>query len=354
MRKKRKARTDIYVAEQPHTTLTKSQKFTTTLTSKKKNPDYLYTFNYDYHHSDLCKLESRQVFGEEEMNKLLFSNLEIDPSISPFIKNRLELISSSADYSEFLQNIEDKNIHIEGFKIEYLIWENDVTDFAERREKMKDIGYRIEGNPNFDTPSITYAVCKIENIWYFGVLAKQDVGWYHHKQKPCSFSNSIGMTIGKSLVGIASKGDKSNRLLDACCGVGTILLEACFAGFSIEGCDINPNACKHTEANLAYYSYSANVYCSDIKELGKSLDKQYDAVIIDLPYNLYSYSNDEIVLNIIESTAKLAPRIVIVSISDIENLIKKAGLEISDFGTVEKRGKSKFTRKIWVCEVDNN
>ncbi len=316
---------------------------------EKSDPNYLYLFNYDYHHSELCKLESRQIFGEEEKNKLLFSKLEIDPSVSPFIKNRLELIAFSADYSEFLKSIEHKNIHIEGFKIEYLIWEDDETNFAERRIKMRDIGYLIEGNPDFDIPSITYGVCKIENIWYFGVLAKQDIGWQKHKNKPCSFSISIGMTIGKSLVGIASKGDKSDRILDACCGVGTVLLEACFAGFYIEGCDINPKACKHSASNLAHYGYEAQVHCADIG----NLNRKYDVAIIDLPYNLYSHSDDSTVSHIIESTAKLTSRIVIVSISDIQSLIDKASLKVTDFGTVPKKGKSKFTRNVWVCEINN-
>ena len=149
---------------------------------------------------------------------------------------------------------------------------------------------------------------------------------------------------------IASNGNKTNQLLDACCGVGTVMLEACFSGFNIEGCDINLKAINHTRENLAHYNYTANVYHSDIKDL----DKKYDAVIIDLPYNLYSYSNDTITLNIIESATKLASRIVIVSISDIETLIKKSGLKISDFGSVEKRGKLKFTRNIWVCEKESN
>ncbi|MFT7590626.1 MAG: tRNA (guanine10-N2)-dimethyltransferase, partial [bacterium] len=190
--------------------------------------------------------------------------------------------------------------------------------------------------------------CFYENIWYFGVTVKAKTDWRQHKTKPYSFSNSICMIIGKTLVSMASKGDKTNRLLDACCGVGTILLEACISGFNMEGCDINPKACNHTLKNLEHYSYAAKVHCSDIKDL----DKKYDAAIIDLPYNLFSYSTDSITLHIIGSATKLTDRIVIVSISDIEPLIIKSGLKISDFGTVGKRGKSKFTRNIWVCEKE--
>lgn len=310
---------------------------------------YIYSFNYDYHHNELCKLESRHIFDIEEKNKLLFSNIKVDPSISAFIKGRFEIISTSKNYADLLVNIKKENIEVEGFKAEYLVLDGDSTDYITRLKKLKDIGYSIEGEPDYMSPTITYAICNYENIWYFGVLIKQNSEWLKHKKKPRSFSNSICMTIAKSLVSIASEGNKTNKLLDACCGVGTIMLEACISGFNIEGCDINLNASKHTSENLEHYNYTTNVYCSDIKDL----NKKYDAAIIDLPYNLYSYSDDSITSNIIESTAKLTARIVIVSISDIEAIIKKSGLKINDFCTVEKRGKTKFARSIWVCEKES-
>lgn len=312
------------------------------------NYNYIYSFNYNSHHSGLCKLESRQIFDKEEKNKFLFSNIKVDPSISPFIKKRFEIISSSENYSVLLENIKKENIHHDGFKAEYLVLDGDSTAYDERLNKLRDIGYIIGGQPDYHKPSMTYSICNYENAWYFGVLIKHNNDWHKHKKKPCSFSNSISINIAKALVGIASKGNKSNQMLDACCGVGTVMLEACISGFKIEGCDINFKAYKNTIENLSYYNYTANVYCSDIKDH----NKKYDTAIIDLPYNIYAYSNDTILSNIIESTAKLSPRIVIVSISDIEPLIKKSGLKVTDFCTVEKRGKIKFTRNIWVCEKE--
>jgi tRNA (guanine10-N2)-dimethyltransferase len=317
---------------------------------KTSNHSYIYTFNYDYHHSELCKLESRQIFEKEEKSKLLFSDVKVDPSISSFIKNRVEIISSSESYSELLRYIKELNIQIEGFKVEYLVLNGDIAEKSEKREKLKDIGICIEGEPDFDNPLVIYSIAKYEHIWYFGNLIKQNTDWLKHNNKPCTFSNSICMKIAKTLVSMASKGNKTNHLLDACCGVGTVMLEGCFSGFDIEGCDINLKTSKHAMKNLEYYNYTAKVLHSDVKDL----DKKYDAAIIDLPYNLYSYSNDAITLNIIESTAKLTTRLVVVSISNIEDIIKKSGYNIIDFCTVEKRGKSKFTRKIWVCEKENN
>lgn len=307
---------------------------------------FLYSFKYDVHHTELFKLETRQLFGEETTNKVLLSDVEIDPTVSPFIKNRLEIILATEGYAVFLQKIEIEHIHAENFNVEYLILEGDETAFPERRTKAKDVGYRIEGEPDFTHPAISYAIGHCENVWYFGVLETHNPDWHKHKQKPCSFSNSISMTIAKTLVSLASKGDKNKQLLDACCGVGTVMLEAYCAGFNITGCDINWKAARDSRENLAHFNYETDVFCCDIAE-HKTL---YDAAIIDLPYNLYSYSNDTIAQNIIESTAKLTDRIVIVSIANIENIIKEAGLNITDFCTVEKKGKSTFERKIWICE----
>lgn len=307
---------------------------------------FLYIYNYDLNLNEICALEARQIFGKEPTNKTLTSNIEVNPSISPFIKARIELISSASDYSQLLANIKEQDIHIEDFNIEYLILQDDSAGFVERRQVAKDIGWCIEGDPNFKNPTHMFAVCKDGQNWYFGKLTKRNSDWQKHKQKPQSFSNSIDMKIGKSLVATASQGDTSRQLLDACCGVGTILLEACFASIQITGCDISQSACSYSEENLAHFGYHAPVHCTDIKDHKGN----YDAVIIDLPYNLYSISTDDIAFRIIQAAATKGARLIIVSIADIKPLLIQSGLVISDFCNVEKKGGSRFKRKIWVCE----
>lgn len=312
--------------------------------------NYIYSFKYHYHHKALCKLESLQVFGEAEKDNLLFSNIKVSPSISPFIKSRFEISSSSESYSELIANIKEKKICVEGFKAEYTLLDDDETKYKDRLQCLRDVGFSIEGEPDYYTPSIIYSICQYKKIWYFGVLIKHNADWQKHKVKPFSFSNSITIEIAKTLVNIASKGIKAEKLLDACCGVGTVMLEACISDYDIDGCDINWRACRKTRGNLAHYNYVAKVYLSDIKDL----DKQYDAAIVDLPYNLYTYSTDTITKDILASVAKLTTRTVIVSSTDISAIIKEVGLNITDYCEVEKNGNPNFTRSIWLCEMTDN
>ncbi len=307
---------------------------------------YLYSFRYDTTESELCKLESKYIFNQEEKNKVLVSDIQAKPSSSAFIKSRLDLISFSKDYATLIQEIKKEGLCIEGFKVEYLVFEGDQTEYAERLKKLTDIGFSIDGIPDYYHPTLTYGLCYYEGVWCFGILIKNGFNWFKHKQKPRSYSNSISMPIAKALVNIASMANQEKRLLDACCGVGTILLEACFAGNSIEGCDINWKLCANARDNLAHFNYSANVYCSDIKDISK----KYDAAIIDLPYNLSSHATESDVLHIIESATEITDRLVIVSTSDITEFIIGTGFRIADHCSVPKSGKTKFTRQIWVCE----
>lgn len=307
---------------------------------------HLYFFIHNKHESELCKLESKYIFDEEEKNKLLFSDIKFEPSHSAFIKQRLDILASSNDYFSLLEKIKNEKININNFKIEYFVLDGDTTNYGQRLEKLKDIGYCIDGEPEYYKPTITYGLCHHNGIWYFGETIKNGYDWHKHRQKPYSFSNSININIAKALVNIATKTDKNIKLLDACCGAGTIMLEACFCEYNIEGCDINWKVCQKTRANLAHFGYTSTVYRCDIKDI----TNKYDAAIIDLPYNIFSSADDNSFSHIIESTAKITNHLVIVSVSDITHLIHKAGLTISDSCSVGKSGKVTFSRKIWVCK----
>lgn len=307
---------------------------------------YLYTFGYDKTESELCKLESKYIFNQEEKDRLLFSDIKVNPSSSPFIKRRIEIISYDDDFANLVDKVKKENLDSEGFKVEYIVFDGDETEYAERLSKLKDVGFNIAGDPDYYHPTIIYAIWKLGDIWYFGILVKNNLTWRNHNKKPRSYSNSIIINIAKSIVNIAAKGDRNKKLLDVCCGVGTIMLEACFAGYDIEGCDINWKICNNARVNLAHFNYTANVYRSDIKDI----TKEYDAAIIDLPYNILSVASDNDIRHIIESAAKITDRLVIVSVADISNLIKDIGFSISDYCSISKSGKRTFSRKIWVCE----
>lgn len=310
---------------------------------------YIYSFGYDKTEEALCKLESKYIFGEAEKDRVIFSDVKIEPTDSAFIKRRIEILASSEDYASLINHIKKEQFAIEGFKVEYLVLTGDTTAYDVRLQKLREIGYSIEGDPDYYNPTITYALCYYGGHWYFGTMVKNTLEWMKHNKKPYSYSNSISIHIAKALTNIAAKADKDQQLLDACCGAGTIMLEACYAGYKIDGCDINWKLTRDARKNLAHFQYESTVFRSDISEHKKT----YDAAIIDLPYNLSSNVTEKDILHILKSTAVLAPRLVIVSIANISELLSKARLRIADTCSIAKKGKKTFARQVWVCYTES-
>lgn len=310
---------------------------------------YIYTYIYDNHESELCKLESKYLFNQDEKDKLLISDIKIEPSCSAFIRKRVDVLLQSEDYLELIEKIKNKKISVDDFKVEYVVLNGDKTKYKDRLDKLRDVGYNINGMPEYYKPKITYAICYHEGSWYFGTLLKNDFAWEKHNKKPFSYSNSININIAKTLVILAAQNNKETKLLDACCGVGTIMLEACFAGYNIEGSDINWKVCRQARQNLAHFNYDTTVYRSDIKDI----ENRYDAAIIDLPYNLFSYADENTISHIIQSSTKLTDRLVIVSTTDISEIVHNADMSITDHCSVRKKEKANFARRIWVCEKIN-
>ena len=181
-----------------------------------ENTNYLYNFKFDLHLTNLCNLECRQLFGKEPRDKLLFSKIKLEPSISPFIKNRLKIITQHKDYSSLLERILALKLSNIGFKVEYLVLNGDHSERPEKRARLKDVGYRINAIPNFEKPSIIYAISNYEGIWYFGILKKHTIGWHNHNNKPYSFSSSLDIKIAKSIVCSVSRGKQSKKILGCC------------------------------------------------------------------------------------------------------------------------------------------
>lgn len=308
---------------------------------------HIYTFNYDDFQTDICQLEARTLFQKEAKDKMLFSNITVNPDHSAFIKKRFDILFSASTYEELIQEIQLEEIAVEEFKAEYLQLPGDQTGYKKQLACLKDIGYSIEGNPNYQNPSIIYSLCCFEGVWYFGILTKNSFDWHKHKAKPKSYSSSILISIAKTLVNIVSNSNPSTTILDACCGVGTVILEACYAGYHIEGCEINWKICQDAKENIQFFNYTAQVYRSDIQDISK----RYDAAIIDLPYNISCNATEEDMLNIIGSAANISNRIAIVSNTDISNIIHSIQLNLLDYCEIGKKGRTDFSRKIWLCET---
>lgn len=307
---------------------------------------YLYNVRVCEFETDLCKMEFEVLFGFEFTDPIFFTSKYIDPSLSPYVKNRLEIIYSGLSIEEIVAQIEEDELKAEEFMVKYipLLKKDEYVKLG--KDLSKQIGFVITGEPEFKEPKIKFGIMFFENIWYFGRLEENNPKWRAHNNKPYSYSSSLGNTIAKALVNIATDCDTSKTIIDPCCGVGTLILEGQFSGYNICGREIKWNIANQARENLKYFGYDENVTTGDIKDI----TKEYDVAIIDLPYGNFSPVTNEQKLEIIYHAKRIAKRVVLISAEDIRGELEEIFTKISKTCRIQKRINKRFVRQVWVCE----
>jgi len=308
--------------------------------------NYLYSLNYPEFEKELCALEVKSLFNDSMGDKVFFTNTKIDPSVSPFLRNRIEVLFSHSSFKELVELVDSEELHATDFMVKYVKLYDQDPSFQMRRSYCKQLGSIIHGEPLYISPKKIFGITFYKEMWYFGVLTQNDIIWKEHRDKPYSYSSSIGINIAKVLVNIAGNGDMSKRIVDPCCGVGTVLLESAFAGYSIKGWEINGKVAENARGNLKHFNCNVQVITGDIKDI----DEVFDASIIDLPYGNFSMTTQEELQSILKNAKRISKKTILVSAKDISEEIKNENLVILDRCEVVKNKNNDFTRYVWVCE----
>lgn len=302
--------------------------------------------NYQTFDEPLWALDSRMLFGKCLGSKIFESNKPVAPSMSAFIKNRLSIQYREASFDALIESLKKNRDLTNRLQIKYIKLKSGDAYAQNRKTLYKKIVEVLNDPDKGDGSTKTYGLTYYEGQWLFGPLKSNNGQWRDHKNRPHTYSNSLKGHLGKVLINAASQGDLSKRLIDPLCGAGTVLLEACYLGYCIEGSDINEKMTRSALENLDYFAYRAIVEPKAIEDI----DKHYDGAIIDLPYGLYSQTTLEKQTAIIRQAKRIAQRLVIVSSKDMTQTIEALGLDILDSCQVLKTKNKKFTRYIWVCE----
>jgi tRNA G10 N-methylase Trm11 len=307
---------------------------------------YIYNVNHQLLEKDLCALEMKALFDITLEGKVFISNILYDPTISPFLKNRLDIMHKATTFEGILDYIESEQLAAKDFKVKYVQLDLDDPHYKKRRDLCNQLVLKITGFPSFSDPKITFGITWYQGEWYFGKLEGYNPTWKDHISKPHSYSSSLGINLAKVLMNIAGEGDFSRKIIDPCCGVGTVLLEGLYAGYDIRGWEINEKIAEDARENLRYFKYEPLVTTGDIC----TITDHYDVSIIDLPYGNFSLTDVSERLNIIKNANRISDKMVVVSSDDIRDILIEEKLTLTDQCQISKSEKWKFTRYVWVCE----
>lgn len=310
-------------------------------------PAYIYTYACREDEISLCQLELRSLFGMETQANLFKTDILVDVSRSPFIKERIDVMYEGDKLADIYEQVEQLDLGSATFKAIFVktndLAPGDKVEYAERRAIEREIGMHIEGEADINRPDLLYGIVAFGGRWYFGSYHKNTALWLHHMKKPRSYSIALSTRVARAAVNIAVPRPEGIRAIDPCCGIGTVLVEALSMGIDMVGRDINHFIARGARENLAFFGLEGVVTRGDIADIAET----YDAAIVDMPYNLYSKITPEEQFSLLLHARRIAKRVVVVSIEAIDEMIGNAGFTITD-RCIARKGL--FSRHLLVCE----
>jgi tRNA G10 N-methylase Trm11 len=291
-------------------------------------------------------MEMRSFFNVDSQSNFIISNIEVNPSRSPFIQDRLEVLYEENSIDNIKELVTNLIVNANTYKVVCLnnfdIGETIKIPQPERRLIEREIGLCIEGEPDLKFPEVVFGLILIDGRWYFGIHSKSESIWRKHLHKPHSYSTALSTRVARAVANIAVPQPQNIRAIDPCCGIGTVIIEALSMGIDIEGRDMNPLVCNGSRKNIAYFGLQGKITLGPISEV----TEHYDVAIIDLPYNLFTHSSREDQFEIVKHARRIADKVVIVTIETIDDLLADAGLVIVDRCIAKKQ---RFLRQILLC-----
>ncbi|MFC5450803.1 TRM11 family methyltransferase [Paenibacillus aestuarii] len=304
---------------------------------------YIYTYACHEDEQALCELELRTLLDKAPLVRYVESARCIPPSRSPFLKLRLDVQFTADSLQELAGYVQTLTLPAGStFKVAFVETEAEVS-YDRQREIEREIGRHLRGKAEMRRPEQWFAVTQLGGRWLFGPCSYGEAVWLQHQQKPQNYSTALSTRLARAVVNIAVPETAGTRVIDPCCGIGTVLVEAMSMGIDIVGCDINPLAVRGARVNLDHFGMPNVVSLADMR----TWSGRYEALILDMPYNLCSKLPEAEQLEMLTSARRLAERAVIITTEPIEPLVAQAGFSVAEHCIVRK---GKFSRQVLVCK----
>ncbi len=305
---------------------------------------YIYKYKSEPHNNDVVQYEMSRIFNLEIQSQWIFSDQDINPNKSYYINYKIEILCEADSPDILVDRVAELKLKFEGFKIEFVDVKSSVLEYEKRIDYCIQLADQIEGYGQMKNPNVTFVVTKVNNCWYFGKLTRNDRSFENHQVKIHSYSHAMSCELSRTLVNILC-GQESPRIIDPCCGIGTVLVEALDLGYQIVGTELIWSVAEKAKQNLQAIGMPDVVTNCDMH----LINEQYDASILDIPYGLMSTTTPELQTGLITKCYEISNRLLLISNEEMTALIDQTKWKIKKVIKIPKVN-SHFKRYVYILE----
>ncbi|HEX6972559.1 MAG TPA: methyltransferase domain-containing protein, partial [Limnochordia bacterium] len=272
----------------------------------------------DPREEELARLECLALVGARPDHAWALSERRADVRRAAYVDLCAEVLARAPTVEGLLDAVAGLELVAEAFRIH--LERSPGEPRHPSLEIVRDLADRLRGRPNLIEPQVEFLAYRTAEAWFFGrIVGKSERSWVRHIKKPHSYSSSLPTRFARAVVNIAAR--PGSRLLDPCCGAGTVLLEAAAVGIEAHGLDIKPALVYASRTNLRHFGYTARVEVGD----ARTATGHYDAAIVDLPYGRNSAAARGLHEAIVTHLREVAPHLVVVSEADLSDALPRWG-----------------------------
>ena len=303
---------------------------------------YLYLTAIPNQDTELINAESRALTGHAPNSYgIAISERCVDVKRGAYVKSCMEILFEGGSVAEICAQIKSAELHAEDFRVSVIRLPRNLR--VDTMKMAHTVGGVIGGRARLTQPCVIFlTVVTSGKIWFGRLLSESDGRWVAHRKRPRVTSSSLPTRLARAMVNLIAS--PNNRLVDPCCGTGTIVLEAAQMGMDVVGYDINPNMVKATQANLAYYSLTAKVCLGDARRIRG----RFDAVATDLPYGIMLTSDISRDEEILQNIRYIASKCAFVDIRDLSGRLIGLGYNVRQIIQVPKHN---ILRRIFITDT---
>lgn len=285
--------------------------------------------------AELAAAEAWAFTGVEPVGRLVRAPLAVDISHSAYLRHCVAVEAQGEDLAELVADCHRAGLAYEGFRLEML--RPPPRQVVNGQEVVRQVANAITGRPDLSHPRVTLAVVVSDQGWCCGRLVS--VGrnrWRQGMERPHHFSSALPQRMARALANLVA--GPGQTLIDPCCGIGTVVMEAADAGIIAFGADHNGRMLHFLAVNLEHFGLPRRLFRADARHL----TGHFDGAVLDLPYGRNLIGDLPLWRELIAPLRQAARRSVIVAPTPLTDPLGELGFRVVRVARVPKGALTRY------------